>query len=471
MSSHTRKALRLRFAALISLAALLTCAHAAQVVTLDDAIATALERNVPLLQARMTAQLNDVAVSAARQQFLPNLSINMTGTRNYGRYHSPVTGSYINETMHSLNPVASSGIPLFTGLHDVATLRQARLASEASKWDLSRAQETAVFAVVANFLSLILQQEQLQVQRGNLAAEVALEDQVQQYVSAGARASADLYQQQANVAAARLNVIQAGNAAELSKVDLLRTLQLDPIQTYDFQAPAIETIYRDDSTTLQELTARALSTRTDLKAVEARVEALEQGVHVASSGYWPTVSLSAGYGSSYTSALPEGLPDQLGEYRAGSVSLNVSIPLFDSGVTRSAVHRAQLEAQNGRITLDSQRHEVELQVKSVYLDYHAARDELTAAQAQQRTAQLAVQSAQERFKAGTAILVEVSQERASYVLAQSALATARYNLALQSVQIKYSLGEIRRGEIQGEATDGLSALASPNPAPSGAPPF
>jgi outer membrane protein TolC len=53
-----------------------------------------------------------------------------------------------------------------------------------------------------------------------------------------------------------------------------------------------------------------------------------------------------------------------------------------------------------------------------------------------------VQSAQERFKAGTAILVEVSQERTSYVLAQSALATARYNLALQRIQMKYSLGEI-----------------------------
>ena len=105
-------------------------------------------------------------------------------------------------------------------------------------------------------------------------------------------------------------------------------------------------------------------------------------------------------------------------------------------------YRAQLEVQKERITLDSQWHEVELQVKSVYLDYHAARDELAAAQAQQHAALLAVQSAQERFKAGTAILVEVSQERMSYVLAESALVTARYNLALQSIQMKYYLGEI-----------------------------
>ena len=441
MGSHIAKPLRLLSAVLVSLSALPIAVNAAQVITLDNAIGIALERNVPLLQARTTAQLSDVAVSAAKLQFLPNLSITTTGTRNYGRYYSSATGSYINETTDSLTPGASSAVTLFTGLHDVATLRQAKLTSQANKLDLSRAQETTVFTAVSNFLSLILRQEQLQVQRENLAAEVTLEEQIQQYVTAGTRASADLYQQQANVAAARLGVIQAENAAELSKVDLLRTLQLDAIQTYDFQVPAIETIYRDDSTTLADLVDHALSRRTDLQAEEARVEALEQGVHVASSGYWPRVSLSAGYGSSYTNALPQSLHDQLDSYRNGSLSLNVSVPLFDSGVTRSAVHRAQLEAQNERIALDSQRHEVELQVKSVYLDYHAAREELTAAQAQQHTTLLAVQSAQERFKAGTAILVEVSQERMSYVLAQSALATARYNLALQSIQMKYYLGE------------------------------
>jgi outer membrane protein len=121
MSLCTAKHSRLRSAALIGLGALPIAVHAAQVTTLDDAIGIALERNVPLLQARTTAQLSDVAVTAARLQFLPNLSITMTGSRNYGRYYSPVTGSYVNETTNSLSPGASSGVTLFTELHDVAT--------------------------------------------------------------------------------------------------------------------------------------------------------------------------------------------------------------------------------------------------------------------------------------------------------------------------------------------------------------
>jgi hypothetical protein len=66
MSLHIAKSLRLRSAVLVSLSALPIAVHAAQVITLDDAIGIALERNVPLLQARTTAQLSDVAVSAAK---------------------------------------------------------------------------------------------------------------------------------------------------------------------------------------------------------------------------------------------------------------------------------------------------------------------------------------------------------------------------------------------------------------------
>ena len=432
----------------VSLGTVPVTTYAAQVITLEDAIGIALERNVALLQSRNAAQLSEVVVSEARMQFVPDLSINSSGTRDFGRYYSSATGNVIDQTTSSLSLGATSGVTLFAGLHDVAALRQAQLSLRASRSDLNRAQETTIYTVVSNFLTLILQQDQLQVERENLAAEATLEEQIRDYVKAGARASADLYQQQANVASARLSVIQAENAAELSKVDLLRTLQLDPLQSYEFQVPAIESIFGSDTTDLQDLVTSALERRADLRAEEARVDALEQGVRVASAGYWPTVSLTGAYGSSYTNALPVGLHDQLEAYRNGSVSLNVSMPLFDRSVTRNAVHRARLQAENARIALDDTRHEVELQVKTVYLNYRAARDELTAAQAQQHTAQLAVQSAQERFKAGTAILVEVSQERTLYMLAEIALVTARYNLALQSTLMRYYLGQIQNGSDQ-----------------------
>lgn len=443
MRRHGSWGLCLVTAATIVLGAAPVRAQGARIVTLDDAIEIALEHNVALLQSRTSAELSQVAVSEAQMRFAPDLSITTSGADSYGRYYSTALGTYVDYPTKSLNAQATSGVNLFAGFHDVAALRQARLERNASRLDVARAEETAVFTVIENFLTLLSQRDQLRVQRENLSAEEKLEQQIRDYVTAGARPSADLYEQQANVASARLAVIQAQNAAATSELDLLRTVQLDPLGTYDFQGPSTETLYSAEIGNPDDLIAQALERRPDLAAEEARVRALEQNIHVAASGYWPNISLAAGYGSNYTSDLPSDVHDQLSAYRNGTVSLNIFIPIFDHGVTRSAVRRAELQAQNERIALDGARHDVELQVKTGYLDYQAARAELAAAEAGQRTARLAVEAAQERFKAGTAILVEVSEARSRDELAESALVTARYNFALQSTFMKYYLGEIQ----------------------------
>jgi outer membrane protein len=206
-------------------------------------------------------------------------------------------------------------------------------------------------------------------------------------------------------------------------------------------APRLVSLSATYNADLRDLVARALAQRSDLQAEQARLDAFEQGIHVAGSSYWPTLSLQAGYGSNYDNLIPQSFDAQLNAYRNGSVLLNVTVPLFDREVTHNAVRRARLQAQNERIVLDSLRHDVELQVKRVYLNYHAAREQLTAAEGQQQAARLAVDSAQERFKAGVAILVEVSQARSLYVQAEAAFAAARNNLALQSALMNYYLGQ------------------------------
>ncbi|MGH8286875.1 MAG: TolC family protein [Steroidobacteraceae bacterium] len=118
---------------------------------------------------------------------------------------------------------------------------------------------------------------------------------------------------------------------------------------------------------------QAYAQRADLRSEEARVAAAAQAVRVARSGRWPTVSLTTGYGTSYTSASDFGLTDQFDQRRGGSVSLGFSIPLFDRGTTRAATRRAELEADSARIAFESRRNEVGLDVRRAHLDFRAAR--------------------------------------------------------------------------------------------------
>ena len=84
-----------------------------------------------------------------------------------------------------------------------------------------------------------------------------------------------------------------------------------------------------------------------------------------------------------------------------------------------------------------------LSVRRADLDYRTAQEQSSAAAAQLRASELALESSQARYQAGAATLVELSQARASQVQAASSVVSARYNLLFQRSLMDYYLGELR----------------------------
>jgi outer membrane protein len=418
-------------------------AQDSRIITFKEAVRIALEQNTTLRAAQNAAALGKVDVSEARGQFLPDLRLSTQGSKNFGRNFDQTAGTIVDQSSNSVSLGVSSGVTLFDGFGNIASLRQAQLFDRAGEGDLQRVRETVVFTVASNFLALIQGQEQLRVQRENLSAAAALEQQIQTYVDAGARTIADLYQQQAVVASARVAVVDAERTAELAKVDLMQTLQLDPGGNYEFESPADTTsTAAAESFQLDDLLKRATAQRIDLEAEKARVDAAQQAVRIARSNRWPTVSLSAGYSSAYNSASPFTFSDQLDQRRGGSVGIGVSVPLFDRGSTSVATRRAEIQADNANLSLISLQQEVGLQVRRVYLDFRAAQEQLVAAESQVRAAELALQAAQDRYTAGASTLVELTQSRAAQVEAASALVSARYNLLFERTLVDYYVGDL-----------------------------
>jgi outer membrane protein len=348
-----------------------------------------------------------------------------------------------------VNTGVSSSLVLFNGLANLSNVAQAKLVRQASEYDLGRSRETVVFTVLSNYLTLIEQRELLRVRQENLAAQDTLERQVQEFVNAGTRSIADLYQQQASVASARLAVVEAERAVELAKIDLVQTLKLDPRGEYDFAVPAIDTTgTRTRALDAGTMFERALQQRSDVDAQESRLQAAARGVKSAGATAWPTVSLSVGYNSSYASTNDAAFFNQLDQRRGGSIGMNFSFPLFDRFSSRIASERAQIQQQNAEIALDNVRQQIGVQVRRASLDYRSAQAQLIAAQAQTRAADLALQASQERYRAGAATLVEVTQARAGSFQASSAVVSARYNLLFQGKLLDYYLGDLKPQDVR-----------------------
>jgi outer membrane protein len=167
---------------------------------------------------------------------------------------------------------------------------------------------------------------------------------------------------------------------------------------------------------------------------------------VASAGYWPTLTLSGSYGSSYSSGSSDRDPfQQFDDRRSGTLRFSLGLPLFDRFATSRSVQQAKIGIDNARINLDDRRQTVALEVRRAVLDEQAARESLEAAQAQLRAATQGLAATQQRYEAGASTLYEVTLSRADLVQAQSSRVTASYAVFWQKYVLDYYVGILDPG--------------------------
>jgi outer membrane protein len=414
----------------------------ARTITLEEAINIALRQNSTLVQAENAAATADIAEKQAQMRFLPTFNA-LTSTSNaVGRNFSQEEGKIITQSTQTMSAGLSSNVTLFDGFANVANLRGARLTSAASDFDLERARETVVFDVLTKYLALIQAQEQLGVQRQNLAAQEALLKQIDAFVTANKRPIADQYTQQASVASARVQELQSRRAVEIAKLNIVGSLRLDPLGEYNFVAPAATDTVAQLSGTMQQIMTQALTKRVDLSAQQKRLEAAEQSVKAASAAKLPSVSMNAGYNTGASSTSDLGLFDQFNQRRGGSVGLSFSIPIFDRYTAAGNTERAKLQLDNQRIALYNMRQSFSLKLMQAIIDLKSGREQLEAAEAQLKASDLALKSSEERYRVGAGTLTDVTQARASNASAASAVISARYNLAYQRKVLDYYTGAL-----------------------------
>src|SRR5690606_15503089 len=207
-----------------------------------------------------------------------------------------------------------------------------------------------------------IQQENVEAQRQQLA-------QIEEFVNVGARPISDLYQQQAAVAQAEFEVLNAQRQAELNKTRLIQVLHLDPFGSYEFEAPSVdETIQPRNQYELESLLLAAYQMRPDIRAQEEQILAAREGIRIARSQYYPRVDLNAGYRSNFSPDAEGGLWDQIDANRGNNIGFSLSFPIFDRFTRGTNVQQAEVVYRNERLELETLRQDVALQVRQAYLD-------------------------------------------------------------------------------------------------------
>lgn len=415
-----------------------------ETISFDDAVDIALERSIEIRQALNNLEASGSEVTTGRADLLPDLSASFSGSQRFGTTFDQTAGDFVSENAQSANASISSSVTLFDGLGNIASLRGSEFGYEGSQHNLERTRQEVVFQVMDSYLALVESRENVRIQEENLEAAEQQHEQIEEFVRVGTQPRSDLYQQEAEVAAAEFDLLEAERQAEVNETQLIRLLQLDPFGAYEFQVPTIEDEQlAPDQYNVANLIEEALLRRSDLRAQEASLSASQQSIREARSGYFPNISLSAGTSSSYSSAAELGFSDQFfNNRRTESIGFSVSIPIFDRLQTRNQVRQAQIQHEETQLQLEDLEQEVAVQVRQAHLDYESAEKRLDVARTQEAAAERALEAARERYNVGSGTLLEVTQAQAGFVSASSNLVQARYDFVFQQRLIDFYVGTL-----------------------------
>lgn len=385
-----------------------------------------------VLQARARAD-------AARAGFYPTLSANVGAT------HSESSGGRTS----GLNVVRSGGATSYvTGVSGRQTVfdfgrrrSRARAADrnlEATQEELEGTLQDLLLEVAVSYFTVLREESSVLIQRDNVRDAEERLRQARGFYEAGTRARVEVTRAEADLAGARLSLIQAENAEMKARV-LLGTAMGLPASV---EVALARVSLPARVPTMEGAVALAGDFRPDVRASRERLDAAVARVNLAAAEYRPTVDARGSYQVSDTE-----FPQKQNNWNLG---MDISIPLFNEPTLGSALREAEAARAEQDALLESLMLKVRRQVGENLLDVQEARERQEAATVGVRSAEDNFSLASERYRVGVGSPIEVSEAQRLLVAARSQLSQAGFDLEVALARLHRSMGTLTLPLLAGQ---------------------
>jgi outer membrane protein TolC len=396
-----------------------------------DAVQRALQSNLGLLLQQETEKGADAARMRALADLLPNVAGTLRESRqviNLEAYGFPAPDPIVGPFN-----VFDARVGLSQPLIDFAALNESRAATfrqQAAKYGIRTARDLVVLVAVNLYLETVAAGSRVEAAHAQQQTADALLTQAQDMKTAGVVAGIDVLRAQVQAQTQRQRAIAAENDFEKFKLQLERAIGLpvgQPITLTDTMPyapvppPPVDTAI-----------ARALDGRPDYLEAKTRVDAARASERAAFSALLPSLRLDADFG---------GIGQTIAAaHNTYAIAATVRVPIFDGGRTSARRIEAESDIRRREAELADLRGRIEYEVRAALLDLRAADQQVMAAKTNVDLAGQQLQQARDRFAAGVAGNLELTQAQEAVASASDALISSLYTHNLAKASLARSLG-------------------------------
>lgn len=444
-------------------------AYSQDVLTIDRAVATALDQNRALRGAMHTREASHWGKLNAVTNFLPKMTLDGGITRidpeSERRANAAV--DFIKASAGALGIPQSSladirpfayrdtytaGLtvvqPIYNGGLEIVGLRAANAVQDRDEFALQDTEQDVIARVKISYLNILKAQELVALSTESVDRTRRHLEMTERRAAMGMRTKTDVLRWEVQCASDEGNLISAQNflaAAELQLndamgVDLNSRFRFQKFADLDSLVPAWAdrgTLVASLSPLAQSDTPGPLSVHPAMQMMESNLLLAEIGVDREYTSFQPRVNAAFQYNwKMYTGRGVDPL-------RPWALALTVSFPIFSSFGDYTNLQKARETYKATGEQVQSFRRLLQLQATNAELTLRATRQKTDVARKGQSEAAEVLASVTRRYESGGASNVDLIDVQTAYTAARTNYISAVYDYLIAEVQLARAIGNVK----------------------------
>jgi outer membrane protein len=453
-----------------------------KIYTLKECIEIAMQNNLTVKRSALGLKNADITLDQSRYTMLPTLNLSGSGGLNFGRSVDPTTNQFIDQQINNANVSVNSSLLLFNAFRVMNGIRQSVNDKAAAENDLTKAKNDVILSVITLYTSVIFNQELFQNAQFQLKTTQQQLERTKKLEQAGSVPLGNVLDLEAQNATNELNLIQRENTYNLSLLQLKQSMQLPASTQLEVEVPAlnVEDLVLDQTT--EQIYDIARQNLPEIKAAVFRTESANYGLKSARGNLYPRLSLNASAFTNYSSAAkilngftitdpnpvigffgadpndplkqvksvdPNGQPqfgekpfsNQISDNISKSLSLNLTIPVFNGYNARATVLRSKVTKEQAIINLTDVENKLRQAIESAYNDASGAAKTYASSTKAVKAREEAFRMTKQRYDAGASNYVDYQVSENNLFQAKSDQVRAKYDLIFKKKVLDFYQGK------------------------------
>ncbi len=450
-----------------------------KVYTLKECVEIALQNNLTVKRSALGLKGADITLDQSRYTMLPNLNLSSSAGSNWGRSIDPTTNAFIDQKIDNANVNANASLLLFNAFRVMNTIRQSVNDKAAAENDYTKAKNDVILTVITLYTSVIFNQELFQNAQFQLRTTQQQLERTKKLEQAGSVPLGNVLDLEAQNATNELNLIQRENTYNLSLLQLKQSMQLPASTQLEVEVPAlnVEDLVLDQTT--EQIYDIAKQNLPEIKAAVFRTESANYGLKAARGNLYPRLSLNASAFTNYSSAAKiltnpvvdpspvigylgndqtqlvksfrpstvggivgeKPFSDQFSDNISRSLSIGLTIPVFNGYNARANVLRSKVTKEQATINLIDAENKLRQAIETAYNDASGASKTYASSSKAVKAREEAFRMTKQRYDAGASNYVDYQVSENNLFQSKSDQVRAKYDLIFKKKVLDFYQGK------------------------------